>query len=379
MTSTSTLTERIAEQLELLAETASANGMRSIADELVQERLPALREGTMTMVVLGEFNHGKSTVINALLGADVLPTGITPTTSVITHIRRGSDTAVTVVRDTGRSTATREELRQLVTVTAPEDLRYVELSADSPFLRDGLVLVDTPGVNDISQQRVEITYGYVPRADVVLYVLDATQALKRSELTFIESRLLKGSRERLFFLLGKTDALSAEEVSEITSHVRSRLSGLLGDDVPIFPVSARRATRGEDPAFDVFREAISTYLDEQRQQIVLEGAVRAGRRLASMVDQNLAIERGALELADDELEKRIAAVHERLSRSRSMIAENLRRIDEEAAAIASAARDDVQTFARDFAAALPREVSRANTDDVKRYLPDFIHDTFKGW
>ncbi|MFT5994237.1 MAG: ribosome biogenesis GTPase A, partial [Bradymonadia bacterium] len=78
--STATALEALLEDLANLGDNA---GMTSIAREIRNERLPALREGRMSMVVLGEFNHGKSTAINALLGGDVLPTGITPTTAVI--------------------------------------------------------------------------------------------------------------------------------------------------------------------------------------------------------------------------------------------------------------------------------------------------------
>src|SRR5690606_35970346 len=87
------LTGRIAASLENLASAADSAGMSSIAREIREERIPAVREGRMSMVVLGEFNHGKSSAINALLGREVLPTGITPTTSVITLIRRGDGEA----------------------------------------------------------------------------------------------------------------------------------------------------------------------------------------------------------------------------------------------------------------------------------------------
>ena len=372
------LKESIATTLEELAELASGAGMNTIASEIRDERLPAVREGRMTMVILGEFNHGKSTAINALLEGDVLPTGITPTTSVITHITSG-DGDVRLHRQESVEEISRESFGEHVTEDASDDLRFVEIEVDSPFLFDGLIVVDTPGVNDISKQKVEITYGYVPRADVIVYVLDSTQALKRSEIQFIENRLIKNQHDRLFFLLGKTDALSGDEIDEIIEHVRGKLERILGPDIPLFPVSARNAMKGEDPGFDRFRTEVSTYLAEQRNEIVLEGGIRTGRRLASVVDQSLAIEQTAVSLEADELAKRIESVRARLDKSRSLIADNVALIDARTSEILAAARDNVATFARDFSAALPREIERASADDVKRYLPDFIHDTFKDW
>ena len=376
--SSDSVRETISSTLEELAVLAQGAGMNTIASEIRDERIPAVEQGRMTMVVLGEFNHGKSTAINALLEAEVLPTGITPTTSVITHIT-GGDGDVRLFKQDSVEAIDRAKFGDHVTEDAADDLRYVEIEVDSPFLFDGLIVVDTPGVNDISKQKVEITYGYVPRADVIVYVLDSTQALKRSEIQFIENRLIKNQHDRVFFLLGKTDALSADEVEEIIVHVRGKLERIFGEDVPIFPVSARKAMKGKDPGFDVFRKAVSAYLREQRNEIVLEGGVRTGNRLASVVDQSLAIEQSALSLESDELAKRIESVRLRLDKSRSLIAENVELIESRTSEILAATRDNVATFARDFSAALPREIERASADDVKRFLPDFIHDTFKDW
>ncbi len=372
------LTEQVADTLRELADVAANAGMTTIASEIKDERLPAVLEGRMTMVVLGEFNHGKSTAINALLQLETLPTGITPTTSVITHIMKG-DGDVRLIKQDGVEEVPQAEFGGHVTEDGADDLRYVEIEVESPFLFDGLILVDTPGVNDISKQRVEITYGYVPRADVIVYVLDSTQALKRSEIQFIQSRLIKNQHDRVFFLLGKTDALSSDEVEEIVEHVRGKLDRIMGEDMPVFPVSARRAMKGKDPGFDIFRDAVSKYLHDQRAEIVLEGGIRTGMRLASVVDQSLAIEETALTLESDELARRIESVRGRLDKSRSMIAENVELIETRTAEILAATRDNVATFTRDFSAALPREIGRSSADDVKRFLPDFIHDTFKDW
>ncbi len=358
-----------------LAALCERAGLDTIATELRDERLPALKERRFTLVVLGEFNHGKSSTINALLGRDVLPTGITPTTSVITHIRRGTGPA-RVVRDNGAEEVAPSALRDFVVHEPPNDLQHVEIEVDSPLLDGGLVVVDTPGVNDISQQKGEITYGYVPRADLVLYVLDATQALKRSEITFIRDRLLRNSLDRVFFALGKADALSPEELAEVEGHVRSRLEELVGSP-RLFPISARRALAGGDEGFTALKSAIEQYVRDERDAIVIDGAVRTGVRLATMADQGLAIERGALGLSKEELAKRVEAVRARLQNSRALVSENLGLIDRRVGELKAAVVDEIREFVREFSGALPREIDRARVEDIKRYLPDFILDTFK--
>jgi len=377
MTEHPSLTDRVTRALESLAELAERSGMNAIQHEIRDERLPSMKEGRLSMVVLGEFNHGKSSTINALLGTPVLPTGITPTTAVITHVRQG-DGLPRVVSESGSREVTWDQLRDLVTHDAGVDLRYIEIPVQSSLLANGLTIVDTPGVNDISRQKVEITYGYVPRADIVLYVLDATQALKKSEVTFIQDRLLRQSQKRLFFLLGKIDALTDDELNEVTQHVEQRITDLVGH-APIYPVSARRASNGGDPGFDRFRADIELYIRNAREDIILEGAFRTGMRLASVMDQSMAIEQSAVRLGTEELERRIRNVKTRLEGSRVMVGQNVELIDVRANDLKAATSDTVARFTREFAAALPREIQKATPDDIRKYLPSFIQDTFREW
>jgi ribosome biogenesis GTPase A len=372
-----TIAERTADALRQLARTADRAGMKSVARELIEERIPALVSGKLSMVVLGEFNHGKSTAINALLGRSILPTGITPTTAVITHVVQGNG-PVRAVFEEHSEQIDQEQLRQLLTTDAPNDLRFVEIPVEAEILQNGLFIVDTPGVNDISRQKVEITYGYVPRADVVVYVLDATQALKKSEITFIQDRLVRSAQKRLFFLLGKIDALTSDELSEVRTHVESRIRQLVGP-APIFPVSARRAMTGDDPGFETFRTELRRYLDRTRDEILVDSALRTGERLCSIAEQSIHIERSALRLGTEELERRIQKVRARLEGSRFMVGQNIELIQSRAAGIRAGMSENVARFAREFSAALPHEVEKASIDDIKRYLPPFIHDTFKDW
>ncbi len=380
--------DHIAEFYEELAELAGETGLNSLRREVEEERLPALRSGEVSLVVLGEFNHGKSTVVNALLGEEVLPMGITPTTAVITHLVHGEEPSARIKppRQQEFVPLAYEDLGPAVEAVDEEEEgpEYVEIAYPNEFLDDGLVLVDTPGVNDISRQKVEITYGYVPRADVIIYVLDATQVLKKSEVTFIRDRLLKANRDRILFVLGKVDALDEEEAREVEAYARQRLETLIGP-VELFAFSARDAMakqqRGEEPAdeFVAFRGYVSQFVREQKEAIVLDSALGGALRIAAMMEQNLAIKRQGYRLEKEDLEERIAAVHEKLRESRKLIAENLDRVDDRVGGIAATARHNLRVFTENFVEALPVQVERADAADVKRYLGDWIQDSFKDW
>jgi predicted GTPase len=88
---------------------------------------------------------------------------------------------------------------------------------------DRVTLVDTPGVNDLNLQRAEITYGYVPRADAVVFLLDAGQILKESERRFLRDRLLGAGRDRIVFAINKADLLSESERTEVMEYATRQL------------------------------------------------------------------------------------------------------------------------------------------------------------
>lgn len=381
---------QVADLLLELGEIAQETGLHSLHKEVVEDRIPTLESGQITLVVLGEFNHGKSTVVNALLGEDVLPVGITPTTAVITHLVHGEEDQVRVKPTLGGEPFEIEydEMEDAIKDVEESDddgeTEWVEIAHDNDFLANSLTLVDTPGVNDISRQKVEITYGYLPRADVIVYVLDATQVLKKSEVVFIRDRLLKANRDRIVFVLNKVDALGDGDAEEVELYARERLEGLIGP-VELFAFSGRDALEamkaGEEPPeeFTAFREYLIQFLDDQRGYIILDSALGGGMRVAAMLEQNLAIKRQSYLLETEELDKRIAAVHSKLRESRRLIAENLDLIDERTKGIAATAKNNLRTFRESFIDALPLEIERADARDVKRYLPQFIQDTFKDW
>ncbi|MFB6262310.1 MAG: dynamin family protein, partial [Bradymonadaceae bacterium] len=381
--------DEVEELLVDLGEIADESGFDSLYEEIYDDRLPALREGRMSVVTLGEFNHGKSTVVNALLGEEVLPVGITPTTSVITHLVWGEEPGATV-HPTGRADSYDigyDELDDAIREAEESDVEepeYVEIQYPNELLEDSLVLVDTPGVNDISRQKVEITYGYVPRADVILYVLDATQILKKSEVKFIEDRLLEANRDRIVFVLGKIDALDEEDAQEVEAYARERLESIMGP-VDLYAFSARDAVEarrsGDEPpeAFREFRADLIAYLRDRKAEIILDSALGGGMRIAGMLEQNLAIERQGYRLEKQELEERIERVEQKLEESRQLIADNLDLIEERIGGIAATARHNLHVFRDEFKEELPRQIEAAEARDIQLYLSAWIQDQFKEW
>jgi small GTP-binding protein len=377
------LKDTLAAELEALADVAGQVGMKSLRADVVETRLPKLREERFNLVVLGEFNHGKSTFVNALLGAEVLPTGITPTTAAINHVVHAPKPRARAVMMDGKDVAIAPKaLAEWVTVDGGRaaEVRFVEVGYPAPILERNVTLVDTPGVNDLNEQRAEITYGYVPRADAVIFLLDAGQALKESERAFLASRVLERSRDRMVFVVGKADLLTDRELTDVMAYVREHL-GRLVPEPPVFAVSARKALAGDAAAgrMQPLLDHLNKFLADDRGRILLDNAAGDALATVAYLEQNLGLKRHALALTLEELEERVARVRTQLASTQEQLGALHGKITAEAAAVKAQVRLDLEQFAARFAERLPHEIDAVDAVDVKRYLPLFIQDKFKEW
>ena len=376
-----------------LGAAAEVAGLPSVARDIRETRLPKLDDERFNIVVLGEFNHGKSTFINALLGGPVLPTGITPTTAVLSHISHGAKVGATLVMESGeRKAVDVKRLAEWLTVeglakdepakgrAAGEGVHHVELTHPAAILGDRVTIVDTPGVNDINEQRAEITYGYLPRADAAVFLLDATQILSASERQFLEERILRSSRERLLFVVAKADLLDAAELEETLAFARKHLAAIVPEPV-VLPVSAKRALAGEGEAsgLPAVVAALGATVAHERRRLLLDHALGDATRLAAFVRQSLAIRRRSLELPMDELESRIGRAKERLREGKKGLETAAETIRAETAALKARVRQDLADFTAEFRARLPTDIDAVDGLDVQRYLSFFVQDTWKAW
>ena len=372
-----------------LAELAKRAGLGSMARELEAERLRKLEEERFSLVVLGEFNHGKSTFINALVQKPVLPVGITPTTAVLTHLRYGEKLVAQAVKESGaRQDLDPAALGDWLTVEGkgpaamPSDdpLAYVEIALPAPFLQGGVEIVDTPGVNDINQQRADITYGYVPRADAAVFLLDATQILTASERTFLQERILRSSRDRLVFVVTKADQLEPDELAQALAFAREHLEAIV-PGARLFAISAKRALAGhaEEGRMAPLLDHLALSLGAERRRLIYDHALADAGRVAGFLRQSLSMRRRSLALPVGDLEERVGRAKQRLLTGRKALAEAGETIRAETAALKARVRQDLQAFSEALARDLPGQIEPVGGADVKSYLPAFIEDTWKRW
>lgn len=262
-----------------------------------------LAEQRLNLVVLGEFKRGKSTLINALLGRDVLPTGVVPLTSVVTAIASGERERLLVsYADASEHECPIAEIGNYVTEAGNPGNRLgvklarVELGHE--LLRDGIELIDTPGIGSIHAHNTEVARGFLPQVDAAVCVLDAGQPLTEAERELV----LEAARRvpRLLIVVNKVDHLDHDERQVAIDFVRSAVDELLGDvDAELRVVSARTGEGVPELAARLHRLA-----GRESRELLLRSVAGLGAAAAADVVQAARFETRAIALPLDELRSR---------------------------------------------------------------------------
>ncbi len=226
-------------QLELAENNALKEDLNSLKQSIRQ------LDDLFLIVIVGEFNSGKSAFINALLGQQLLKEGVTPTTDQINILRYGEKSERHVVE------------KDQVVLLFP-----VELLSE-------LSIVDTPGTNAIIRQHEDLTTHFVPRADLVLFVTSVDRPFTESERSFMQS--IRDWGKKVVIILNKIDILEdEEELAQVMHFVNENAQTLMGRTLEVFPVSARQALRaktGESHLWEASRfEALETYIRNSLDQ-----------------------------------------------------------------------------------------------------------------
>lgn len=268
--------------------------------ELAVERTRPVR-----LAIVGEFNAGKSTFINALMGQDVAPTGVLPTTATLHHLRYGPDPIARIAFEPGHAPPERivplADLRATLKRVADEPVRRVELLLPLASLTRVEVL-DTPGFNAPDARHAEAARAAFDEADAVVWLLDAMQPLKQTERVVLEEA--KRARIPIQVLVNKADRLQDEDLAKVMAMVEDALREIgVASWAPPLALSARLALAGrlgDAAALATSRwENVQRLLDEQIVGRSEELKERALRRRASRVVELLRASSGRAARAEE--------------------------------------------------------------------------------
>lgn len=238
----------------------------------LSEAIQKLQNEKFEVIVVGEFSNGKSTFLNALLQEEVLPSASVPTTTLLNKIHYNpTPTYEVYFEDQTSYQLTNSQFQQFVSedkrkfdglreeesVFPDRKATHLEIGYPSAICQEGIVLIDSPGTNDMDEARVRITDEYIPKSDAAIFVLSAKKIFTDTERAFLQ-RIMEADIQKIFFVINFKDAIQNEEdFIEIERIVRDNLPESLKQPkvyfvsalhalqhyVPPAPPKSRRAQR----------------------------------------------------------------------------------------------------------------------------------------
>lgn len=339
--------------------------------EMLREDTEKIKSDRFNVSVIGEFKRGKSTLINALLGAEICPSDRLPATAALNRVVYGEKPGVTVIYKDGHSEQVEiSALRSYVTKldenarAAAQSISEVVVAYPLAYCKNNVDIVDTPGLNDEATM-TEVTLSMLPKTDAALFVMMATSPFSETERDFLVNKMLSSDLGRVIFVVNAIDILDEDEAEEIVKFIEKRIQEfvmektkrLYGEDSEeyakfiraigkpkVVGVSSRKALRGrlkgddallEESNFLSLEKAVENLLTKER------GAISLQAHIGKLSTASAAM-RGAINMRRQQFEMTVASFEEKRTESLAALEKLSKKRDMECEAIAVSAKNAYQ-------------------------------------
>ncbi len=289
----------IAEQIRLMRNFLEESGDQDGEADCI-ELMAKLAEDRFTLAVMGQFNRGKSTLMNALIGRDLLPTGILPLTSVITTLKFGPKERLMLHYSNSPfpEEVAVSELASYVSESGnPGNMKKIaQACLETPirFLRSGFEFIDTPGVGSVIEENTLTTFNFIEKCDAAIVVTSAENPLTRNEADFL--RRIRRFVSKIFFVVNKIDLVENQEVEELLGFTIKSLKEIVGsDELMVFPLSSRLGlearlandvTDFEKSGIGALEKELISFLSSEKTDIFLVSILDRVLRLTVKIDSD---------------------------------------------------------------------------------------------
>ena len=309
-----------------------------LADEFDAEQVAAdarsvaerVSEGRFYVACIGQFKRGKSSVLNALVGDSVLPTGVVPVTTVPTIVRYGSHATARVRFEAGAGGWTDIPVKTVDEYVSeeknPENAKHVaalEIFVPSPLLATGMCFVDTPGLGSVFTGNTAATQAFIPHIDAALVVIGADPPLAGEELVLVEA--VAQHVHDLIITVNKADRTTDAERAAAVAFARRQLEKRLPQHSvgPLFEVSAAEQLehRGEGRDWGKLVEALRHLVEGSGRRLIQAACERGLERISEELLVIITEEREALQRPIEESESRIVVMKQTIADAERSIRE----------------------------------------------------------
>jgi len=298
-----------------------------------------LQNHVFSVGIMGEFKRGKSTVINALLGQEIVPADIVPCSATLNYVKWSPEKFAEVhFKDGNVKKVSVDELSGYVTKITQESERMAErvdhavVHYPCGFCQNGVQIVDTPGLND-DERMTSISESVIPALDAIIMVLVAGSPFSQSEAEFVRNKVMASDLGRIIFVVNKIDLIDEEDRDRLMDHIRDKIRSSVLDkmaavygegsdeyknalnkmgEIKLLPVSARNALRGktrgdkrkyEESGYLEFEEVLSKLLTEERGMLELIRPINKMQSVAAEALRTIEMRRGAMQMEAVDFER----------------------------------------------------------------------------
>ncbi|ERI91588.1 dynamin family protein [Clostridiales bacterium oral taxon 876 str. F0540] len=265
--------------LDLLDQTKKVSDVENVDSIVLEEIKNKIIENIFSIIVVGEFSSGKSTFINSLLREKVLPAKVLPTTAIINIIEDGEPEAIVHYKDGNINNINIEDIQSFATALNEKGkqeaalIDHMLIKYPCEYTKEGVRIIDTPGVEDLDKQREEITYNMIPKSDAAILLLDARRPLKNSERIFLKEKILGNNINKLFIVMNFIDCINdSAELNNVMKSTYENLKQITDKvDLKFYGISAKKAlleSKSEEKTG--YSEKLKEFEDDLQQFLIEE-------------------------------------------------------------------------------------------------------------
>ncbi|MCE1201403.1 MAG: dynamin family protein [Bacteroidia bacterium] len=317
------------EKIKFVREHSGDLALRHLSKEL-DELEGKLATNQFNLVITGLFKRGKSSVINALIGQQMAPVGVTPVTAAITLFEHAESTRCEVVfNDNQTAPIALNEISQYVSEEEnpgnAKQVSLIKVYTNHSELLKTCSIVDTPGLGSVFEHNTETTYHYISRIDAAIFVLSTDSPISKTDAEFLTN--LKTRVPKIIYVINKTDLLEKEKLEKLTAFNRKVIAETVEqeeDTIEIIPISCKLAgLNSEEGNIGMLADVIKRMIENNKDEILLQTGSKRLNDIIAEILQLLKIQLEAIKMPLKEIEQK----QESLRRSMELMTETRHEFD----------------------------------------------------